>query len=119
MPRFLGQHFLVNKSVIAKTVGALTIQKGETIVEIGPGEGALTIPLIAACGQADGKLIAIEKDRRLAGILREKLRGTSGFEIREGDALKILPTLKSPYKLVGNIPYYITGKLLRIVSEME
>lgn len=118
MPRFLGQHFLINKSVISKIIGALNIRQGETIVEIGPGEGALTIPLLKKCSEIGANLIAIEKDHRLAGELTGKIGGAPGFEIKEGDALKLLPEIPRPYKLVGNIPYYITGKLLRIVSEM-
>lgn len=122
MSRYLGQHFLKNKSAINSIIQALDIQPNETVVEIGPGEGALTLPLAEACDKIGGRLIAIEKDRNLAGALPQKIKNV---EVITGDALKELATPKSyilnskSWKLVGNIPYYITGKLLRVIGELE
>lgn len=123
MPRYLGQHFLINKAAVAKIIAALDLQSGDTIIEIGPGEGALTIPLARRCGEINCKIIAIEKDPRLVSSINNKV---SGIKIIEGDALKVLPLLhakyltpNTEYKVVGNIPYYITGKLLRVLSELE
>ncbi len=121
MPRrSLGQHFLKNKPAIQKIIASLELKTGETIVEIGPGKGALTIPLIEECRKTGCNFIAIEKDVALADQLRHK----GIMEVRAGDALKELPRLIEKlkidnWKLVGNIPYYITGKLLRILSELE
>ncbi len=120
----LGQHFLKNKSVIPKIVAALELKAGETVIEIGPGEGALTFPLLEKCRTVGCKLIAIEKDRELVDKL--KSLKVAGLEIIGGDALEVLPTLIHNssfvipgFKLVGNIPYYITGHLLRVIGELE
>jgi 16S rRNA (adenine1518-N6/adenine1519-N6)-dimethyltransferase len=119
MPR-LGQHFLKNRSVIKKIVDALELYADDFVVEIGPGHGELTA---AIAGRTRVKIVAIEKDARLAGLLREmflKKSAANGSEVEilEGDALEVLPKL-APGKIAGNIPYYITGKLLRTMSELE
>ncbi len=111
--KFLGQHFLNDANVTKKIIGALKITSGDTVLEIGPGHGELTRPLAEACRAADAKLFAIEKDAGLAEGLK-----IEGVEIITGDALEHLKS--STYtKVVGNIPYYLTGKLLRIMSEQE
>jgi len=122
----LGQHFLNNKDAVHKIITALHVQANETIIEIGPGKGALTIPLVRECKKKGAQLIAIEKDASLIEELTQKLEtNNSKLEIIEGDALKLLPHLiTNPqlqitnYKVVGNIPYYISGKLFRILSEL-
>jgi len=120
----LGQHFLKNDSVIKKIIAALELCEGDTITEIGPGHGELTLPLASACAATGATLAVIEKDAKLAEALKEKLAGVA---IAQGDALTILPKMiadtkqipfAKKYKLVGNLPYYITGKLLRIISEL-
>lgn len=117
MPRYLGQHFLVNRAAIAKIISALDLQKDDTIVEIGPGGGVLTLPLWEKCRDLNCRIVAIEKDAELAAALGNKIKNARA-EIVTGDALKLLPEIATPYKLVGNIPYYITGKLLRVLGEM-
>ncbi len=92
---------------------------GETVVEIGPGKGALTFPVVHECNRIGAKFIAIEKDRDLALTI---FQSEEKIEVKLGDALEILPAVVKNlrnYKIVGNIPYYITGKLLRIISELE
>lgn len=116
----LGQHFLKNKSVIPKIIATLGLHPGDTLIEIGPGEGALTLPLAETCQKIGCKLVAIEKDHELVNKL-EDLKINS-LEIVEGDALEVLPKLterSGNFKIVGNIPYYITGHLLRIISELD
>ncbi|MCL5017091.1 MAG: hypothetical protein M1155_00275 [Patescibacteria group bacterium] len=126
----LGQHFLKNKVAISKIVAALNIEEGDVIIEIGPGKGALTLPMAESfkLTLSNFKIIAIEKDRELATELKNKVQNLklNGVEIIEGDALKVLPKIVQELKIknlkfniVGNIPYYITGKLLRIISELE
>ncbi len=124
----LGQHFLINRLAAKKIIDALDLQAGEMIIEIGPGRGALTIPLVRACKAIGCRILALEKDKTLATFLRDRSpisRDREIVEIFTGDALKILPSLTShlppltSFKLVGNIPYYITGRLLRILSELE
>ena len=118
----LGQHFLKNKSAIRKIVEALEIKEGETIVEIGPGHGELT----AQMADGEGRMVLIEKDAALCAELKKRFEDSSVIEVIEGDALKVLPEIAAEFwklkiehwKLAGNIPYYITGHLLRIVSEL-
>jgi len=120
----LGQHFLKNTAAVKKIIAAVNPQPNETIIEIGPGEGALTLPLAEACEKNNAKLIGIEKDSSLASSL--KLLAFRNLEVLEGDALEKLPIIvksyqlkASSYRIVGNIPYYITGHLLRIISELK
>lgn len=112
----LGQHFLTSQGALNAIVGALDPTGTDLIVEIGPGEGILTEKILPFAG----KVIAIEKDHRLVPFLQEKFGkyDSSRFEIIEGDALEFNPDILAQYKdfdycLVGNIPYYITGALLR------
>jgi 16S rRNA (adenine1518-N6/adenine1519-N6)-dimethyltransferase len=122
----LGQHFLKNDLVIKKIITALDLRAGDSVIEIGPGHGELTVPLAAACAAVGASLTAIEKDTKLADNLREKFSQEKiNATIECGDALKILSSVITKTKniphlnLVGNLPYYITGKLLHIISEFE
>jgi 16S rRNA (adenine1518-N6/adenine1519-N6)-dimethyltransferase len=130
----LGQHFLKNAVIIEGIVGALAIADGDRIIEIGPGHGELTLPLARAARGRRCEIVCIEKDRALIENLealaaKENSNGGNRVTIIEGDVLKLLPeiaagaktgsTSAGRYKIVGNIPYYITGKLLRIISELE
>jgi len=122
MGRRLGQHFLKDEQALAKITAVLKIGPHDTMIEIGPGHGELTRHILAANPR---KLIAIERDPRLAAALIDALPNNK-LEVVEGDALKILPQLTKPYtlnprpyKVVGNIPYYITGYLLRTLGELE
>ena len=92
------------------------------IIEIGPGHGELTRLLQSADPSAP--IVAIERDHLLAEKLRSEPRGN--LRIEEGDALALLPSLTesepfkgADYKIVGNIPYYITGHLFRIIGDLE
>lgn len=131
----LGQHFLKNKSISLKIIDELSLSADDIIFETGPGHGELTELLkksATAISAADKKnrgikIISIEKDEILYVSLKEQFRDDGQIEIVSGDALKLLPLLISKnhdietrkYKLVGNIPYYITGHLLRIISELK
>ena len=123
MPTYLGQHFLKNKKTVGNIITALAIKPGETVIEIGPGKGALTAGLLRAVAAADGKLIVIEIDRDLAVAIHEKYAGDPHLTIVNGDALTELSGIVAPlsegaHKIVGNIPYYITGKLLRTIGDL-
>ncbi len=115
--RSLGQHFLVSGSALEKIADSVSISPEEVIVEIGPGHGELTEKLL----ERGAGVIAVEKDEDLVSGLKKKFKGEIGdsrlnilhSDIRELDASDILPKGTSRYKLVGNIPYYITGFLLR------
>ena len=134
----LGQHFLHNAAILEKIVGVLALAEGDRVIEIGPGHGELTAPLAVAARGKHCKIFCIEKDHTLieglesfAAEEKNKNDGSS-ITIIEGDALKALPEIISEnilragastktisYKIVGNIPYYITGKLLRVISELD
>jgi len=118
----LGQHFLTDKNALKKIVALLDLKESDTVIEIGPGHGELTEEL--RFKNKDLRIIAIEKDELLANDLRSKIYdlGIKNVDIITGDALKILKSLiinLKSYKIVGNIPYYITGKLLRTIGELE
>ncbi len=113
----LGQHFLINKRKIQKIVEVLELKDGDTVIEIGPGHGELTKQLIINNQQL--KIIAIEKDKELVEFLKKRFAESKNVEIIEGDALKVFPFPIQNYKIVGNIPYYITGYLFRILGELK
>ena len=101
----LGQHFLHDPGVLARIVDAVAPRRGECIVEIGPGEGALTAPLLERAGE----LHVIEVDRDLAARLRER----PGLTVHEGDALEFdFTRFPAGMRLVGNLPYNISTPLL-------
>src|ERR1700756_4232599 len=102
----LGQHFLHNAHYLGKVADSLYIERGETVVEVGPGDGGLTEVLLAR----GAKVIALEKDVRLISVLKEKFAGKN-IKIIEGDALEFDASKLKKYKIVGNIPYYISGAL--------
>ena len=106
----LGQHFLTDRRILGRIADALQLQGGETVVEIGPGRGALTDML----AERAGRLIAVEVDRALAAMLRERYARRSNVLIAEADVLQVsLGELAAgPYVLVGNVPYYITTPIL-------
>lgn len=106
----LGQHFLSDARILGRIVDALDPRPGETIVEIGPGRGALTDML---AGRAE-RLIAIEIDRDLAPRLRERYAARPHVTVVEADVLDVdLGALAGePFALVGNVPYYITTPIL-------
>ena len=110
----LGQHFINDSSALGKIVRALDLARGETVIEIGPGHGELTLELREA---ADGlQIIAIEKDAALANALK-----IDDVRVVNADVLKALEPEaagRKSYKLTGNIPYYVTGHLLRPIGEL-
>jgi 16S rRNA (adenine1518-N6/adenine1519-N6)-dimethyltransferase len=100
-----GQHFLHDPHVLARIVEAVAPRPGELIVEIGPGEGALTAPLL----ERAGALQVIEIDRDLAAGLRER----PGLTVHEADALEFdFARFTAGMRLVGNLPYNISTPLL-------
>ncbi len=118
----LGQHFLLCDWVSDTLIGAAELSNQDTVLEIGPGTGVLT----RAIAPRVKKLIAVEKDEALAQELRQSLarEGIFNVEIITGDILKVLPDLSvahnlppTTYKLIANIPYYLTSHLLRTILE--
>ncbi len=107
----LGQNFLVDENVVAKIVAAGKITPEDTVIEIGPGFGALTKHLIATGAQ----VIAIEKDKRLAQYLEDTYGNEPNFTLYNEDGLRspvAERTGNKPYILMGNLPYSVTSPLL-------
>lgn len=106
--RRLGQHFLKDRNILNKIINAINPQENETILEIGAGKGALTIPLSNLCK----KVIAIEKDKKLADCLRNM--NLKSVEVIEADILSInlKDLVEDEIKVVGNLPYYISSRII-------
>jgi 16S rRNA (adenine1518-N6/adenine1519-N6)-dimethyltransferase len=106
----LGQHFLADPRILARIADAVALAPDETVVEIGPGRGSLTEALLARAA----RVVAVEVDRKLAELLREKYASEPRITIVEADVLEVsLGDLAGgPYALAGNVPYYITTPIL-------
>ena len=106
----LGQHFLTDPRILARIADALGIAPSDTVIEIGPGRGALTDQLVARAA----RVLAIEVDRDLAPRLRMRYADDARVTIVEADVLQVeLGALASgPYLLAGNVPYNITTPIL-------
>jgi 16S rRNA (adenine1518-N6/adenine1519-N6)-dimethyltransferase len=107
-----GQNFLHDAHVIARIVKAITPREGQLLVEIGPGKGAITEPLLEASDQ----LTTIEIDRDLAAALRARFATNPGFRLIEQDVLDFdFASLNAPpgtLRILGNLPYNISTPLL-------
>ena len=115
-PRYgLGQNFLIDQNVIKKLLTASNIQPEDTVLEIGPGIGTLTQEL----AKHAKNVIAIEKDPKMVKILEKTLAEFKNVKIIQGDVLKLDYQLTpKKYKLVANLPYYITAPVLRKFLEL-
>ncbi|NND44795.1 MAG: 16S rRNA (adenine(1518)-N(6)/adenine(1519)-N(6))-dimethyltransferase RsmA [Xanthomonadales bacterium] len=111
-----GQNFLVDGEVIQRIIAAVGPAEGDHVVEIGPGTGALTLPLL----DAGANVTVVEIDRDLAAGLRERLSGNARARVVSADALRVdwqELTEGRPYRLVGNLPYNISTPLMFHVLE--
>jgi len=106
----LGQHFLTDPRILARIADAVALGLDETVVEIGPGRGSLTNALLARAA----RVIAIEIDRKLVELLREKYAHEPRLTIVEADVLDVNlgEVAGGEYALAGNVPYYITTPIL-------
>lgn len=116
----LGQNFLKSKKALTAMVTAGNVVEGDTVIEIGPGKGALTRVLL----ETGATVIAFEKDHRLIELLQEEFKEhieSKKFFLYEKDILDVdllaptegFPSVGARYKLIANIPYYITGEITR------
>ncbi|HJX69734.1 MAG TPA: 16S rRNA (adenine(1518)-N(6)/adenine(1519)-N(6))-dimethyltransferase RsmA [Dehalococcoidia bacterium] len=126
----LGQHFLVAEEVVERILFAAELGPEDIIVEVGPGLGMLTRKL----AEHANKVIAVELDSKLVSMLRKRLSSLSNVKIIHGDILKVAPRqlledviaskakqaqLAPSYKVVANLPYYITSPVLRHFLEAQ
>lgn len=107
----LGQNFLVNKDALEKILQAAELQAGDKVLEIGAGLGTLTAALAERCQE----VIAVEKDKRLIKPLNLVLKKYQNIKVINDDILKIADPVAAFQcsKVVANIPYYLTGEILR------
>ena len=113
----LGQNFLIDKNVLRKIVLAGDIAPTDIILEVGPGLGVLTQELAPLAK----KIIAVEKSASMQNILKETLADYKNIEIIDADILTLNPEsyILNPYKVIANIPYYLTSPLIRKFLEIE
>lgn len=112
----LGQNFLIHSGTVEAIVATADIHPGDRILEIGPGIGTLTQGL----AEAGAIVTAVELDKKLPAVLAETLSGYDRVRIVGGDILKTdIPTLmgEEPFKVVANLPYYITTPILLTLLE--
>jgi 16S rRNA (adenine1518-N6/adenine1519-N6)-dimethyltransferase len=106
----LGQNFLANKHIASRVVSAAELTRTDTVLEPGPGYGTLTHLL----GEQAGRVLAVEKDRRLVSHLRKDFEDNQNVEVIEGDVLKIpLPPFN---KVVGTPPYALSSRLILFLT---
>jgi len=105
-----GQHFLHDGNVIDRIVAAIAPVRDDVIIEIGPGEGVLTAPLL----ESGARVIAVELDRDLASTLPRRLGAPDNLEVIQADILRVEPAAlaSGPVRVVGNLPYNISTPVL-------
>lgn len=118
MSKKLGQNFLIKRGIVDEIVHAAEITMGEPVLEVGPGIGTLTQGL----AQSGADVTAIELDRRLLEVLDTTLASYDNVRIIHGDVLKLdVPTIMNhkPFKVVANLPYYITTPIIMSLLESK
>lgn len=128
LKKSLGQNLLIDSTHLARIADAADLETTDTVLEIGPGLGALTHHL----AERAGRVIAVELDQRLMPVLRAEFADRPHVSFVHGDILELNPaelirmlrpdqpgtaSAAEPYKVVGNLPYYITSAVLRHVLE--
>ena len=111
----LGQNFLIDKNLAQAIVAALKLGKEEIVYEIGPGFGILTYFLL----QQAKKVVAIEKDQRLAEILKKTFSSTPNLEVVSADIREFLTRALTPGKFIGNPPYYLSSPLIHQLLTLQ
>ena len=118
MSKKLGQNFLIKRGIVDEVVHAAELTPGEPVLEVGPGIGTLTQGL----AQSGADVTAIELDRRLLEVLDTTLASYDNVRIVHGDVLKLdVPTIMNhkPFKVVANLPYYITTPIIMSLLESK
>ena len=118
MSKKLGQNFLIKRGIVDEIVHAAELTPGEPVLEVGPGIGTLTQGL----AQTGADVTAIELDRRLLEVLDTTLASYDNVRIIHGDVLKLdVPSIMNhkPFKVVANLPYYITTPIIMSLLESK
>ena len=118
MSKKLGQNFLIKRGIVDEIVHAAELTPGEPVLEVGPGIGTLTQGL----AQSGADVTAIELDRRLLEVLDTTLASYDNVRIIHGDVLKLdVPFIMNhkPFKVVANLPYYITTPIIMSLLESK
>jgi hypothetical protein len=118
MSKKLGQNFLIKRGIVDEIVHAAELTVGEPVLEVGPGIGTLTQGL----AQSGADVTAIELDRRLLEVLDTTLASYDNVRIIHGDVLKLdMPMIMNhkPFKVVANLPYYITTPIIMSLLESK
>ena len=118
MSKKLGQNFLIKRGIVDEIVHAAELTPGEPVLEVGPGIGTLTQGL----AQSGADVTSIELDRRLLEVLDTTLASYDNVRIVHGDVLKLdVPTIMNhkPFKVVANLPYYITTPIIMSLLESK
>ncbi len=117
----LGQNYLTNTKIINTMIESLEIIQGDLIVEIGPGRGALTIPLVDKATSRGASVIAVEIDPTLFKSLRDRFNQKTNTTIFNSNILRWLPEFnpKENFKILGAIPYYITSPIIHEIVRKE
>ena len=118
MSKKLGQNFLIRRGIVDEIVHAAELTPGEPVLEVGPGIGTLTQGL----AQSGADVTAIELDRRLLEVLDTTLASYDNVRIVHGDVLKLdVPSIMNhkPFKVVANLPYYITTPIIMSLLESK
>lgn len=117
--KWLGQNFLISKTALGEIIATADLKPSDIVLEIGPGAGTLTQEL----AKRAKKVVAVEKDPSMVKVLEETLAIYKNVEIISGDILKFslknCPSLTTNYKIIANLPYYITSHLIRKLLESE
>lgn len=117
----LGQHFLTSEKIAEEIAGAAELSGNDIVLEVGPGKGILTGYLLKKAG----KVVAVEKDGELCEFLKEKFSGAKNLRLINADIRDVFQRprnyesgiMNHGYKIVANIPYYLTSRLIKLILE--
>ncbi len=112
----LGQHWLYDTDILTKIASSADVSTGDFVIEIGPGLGTLTDVLL----EKGANVLAIEFDTQLYKNLVKKYKNNANIQVINQDILRFnFEDIAQPYKVVANIPYYLTSKLMRILADLN
>lgn len=118
--KVLGQNFLENEKIVDKILSVANLSSEDLVLEVGPGQGAITGKLLNKVKQ----VIAVEKDKELVKYLEGKFKNVKNLKILEGDILQQqFPNFSiseyQKYKIISNLPFYLTSRFLRVFLELD